>query len=85
MPYADPESFVRGGATLTTFFSDDGREDPNTNKSRPSFAHQRLLRGGGVKSEYNIIHLYFRHLRAADFVVDGDILFNTSLPFETLH
>ena len=29
---ADPESFFRGGQTLTTFFVlvDDGREDPNT-------------------------------------------------------
>ena len=28
---ADPESFVRGGPTLTTFFKfDEGRDDPNT-------------------------------------------------------
>ena len=31
---ADPESFVRGGPTLTAFFSvDEGREYPNTTKS----------------------------------------------------
>ena len=39
---ADPESFVRGGPTLTTFFQlfDEGREDPNTTISRPSSARQ---------------------------------------------
>ena len=36
----DPESFVRGGPILTTFFVlfflvDEGREDPNTTKSGP--------------------------------------------------
>ena len=37
---ADPESFVRGGPTLTTFFFkfDEGRKDPNTTISRPSSA-----------------------------------------------
>ena len=32
----DPESFVKGGPTLTVFFFSlvDGREDPNTTKSR---------------------------------------------------
>ena len=39
-PCADPESFVRGGPTLTTFFcssflGDEEREDPNTTKSGP--------------------------------------------------
>ena len=33
----DPESFVRGGPNVTTFFVvvvfDEGREDPNTTKS----------------------------------------------------
>ena len=30
---ADPESFVRGGPTLTTFFRvDEGRDNPNTTK-----------------------------------------------------
>ena len=28
LPCADPESFVRGGPTLTTFFF-EGKEDPN--------------------------------------------------------
>ena len=29
--YVDPDSFVRGGSTLTTFFLvDEGRKDPNT-------------------------------------------------------
>ena len=33
-PCADPESFARGGPTLTTvFLVDNGREDPNTNIS----------------------------------------------------
>ena len=43
---ADPESFFRGGPTLTTFLFllflvDEGREDPNTTISRPSSARQR--------------------------------------------
>ena len=42
---ANPESFVRGGPTLTTFFVcffvDDGREVPNTTISGPSSARQR--------------------------------------------
>ena len=43
---ADPESFVRGGSTLTTFFSflfyfDEGRKDPNTTISGSSTARQR--------------------------------------------
>ena len=40
---ADPESFVIGGLTLTTFFSvDKGREDPNTTISGPLVARQRI-------------------------------------------
>ena len=43
---ADPESFARGGPTLTTVFFvfvffDEGKEDPNSTKSRPSSARQR--------------------------------------------
>ena len=39
---ADPESFVRGGPTLTTFFLvGEGRDDPNTTKSGPSTARKR--------------------------------------------
>ena len=39
---ADPESFVRGGPTLTTFvLVDGGREVPNTTKSGASSACQR--------------------------------------------
>ena len=38
---ADPESFVRGGPTLTFFLVDEGREDPNTTLSGPSSACQR--------------------------------------------
>ena len=35
----DPESFVRGGPTLTFFYLvDEGREDPKTNISGPSSA-----------------------------------------------
>ena len=41
----NPESFVRLGPTLTTFFSlflfDEGREDPNATISGPLSAHQR--------------------------------------------
>ena len=39
---ADPESFVRGGPTWTTFFllDDEGREDPSTTISGPLSAHQ---------------------------------------------
>ena len=42
---ADPESFVRRGPTLTTFFFnyyffDEGKENPNTIISRPSSARQ---------------------------------------------
>ena len=37
----DPESFVRGGPTLMTFFFfDEGRKDPNTTLNRASLAHQ---------------------------------------------
>ena len=40
---ADPENFVRGGPTLTTFFFliDEGSVDPNSTISGPSMAHQR--------------------------------------------
>ena len=46
--YADPESYVIGGPTLTTFFLfcccfffvDEGIEDPNTTISGPSSARQ---------------------------------------------
>ena len=44
--YADPESYVIGGPTLTTFFFcccffvDEGIEDPNTTISGPSSARQ---------------------------------------------
>ena len=43
---AGPESFVRGGPTLTRFFCccflvDEGRKDPNTTISGPSSARQR--------------------------------------------
>ena len=43
IPCGDPESFVRGGPTLTVFFFyiDEGMEDLNTTISRPSLAHQR--------------------------------------------
>ena len=36
----DPESFVNGGPTLTFFFVDKGREDPNTTIIGPSSAGQ---------------------------------------------
>ena len=40
-PCADPESFVRGGPTLSLFFLvDEGKEDPNTTISGPSSAQQ---------------------------------------------
>ena len=42
---ADPESFVRGGPNLITFFCvflvDEGIEDRNTAINGPSSAHQR--------------------------------------------
>ena len=42
---ADPESFIRGGPTLTFFFvfvlGDEGREDPNTTEGESSSARQR--------------------------------------------
>ena len=39
---ADPESYVRGGPTLTTvFLVDEGREDQNTTISGPSPVRQR--------------------------------------------
>ena len=39
---ADPESFVRGGPTLTTFFLvDEEREDPNAIISGPSSASSK--------------------------------------------
>ena len=38
----DPESYVRGGPTLTLFFLvDEGREDQNTTISGPSLARQQ--------------------------------------------
>ena len=42
-PCADPESYVRGGPTLTlTFFLlNEGREDQNTTIGGPSSARQR--------------------------------------------
>ena len=45
-PCADPESFVRGGPTMTTSFLffvlvDEGREDLNTTISGPSSALQQ--------------------------------------------
>ena len=42
-PCADPESYVRGGQTLTltSFLIDEGREDQNTTKCGPSSARQR--------------------------------------------
>ena len=39
-PCADPESFVRGGPTLTTFFF-SSLEDPKTTKSGSRSARQR--------------------------------------------
>ena len=42
---ADPESFVRVGPTLTTFFLfDKGRKDQNTTISGPPTAHQTAFR-----------------------------------------
>ena len=43
---ADPESFVRWGPNLITFFggvflADEGKEDPNVTMNGPSSAHQR--------------------------------------------
>ena len=38
---ADPDSFVRGGPTLTIFLVDKGREDPNTAIRGLSSARQR--------------------------------------------
>ena len=40
-PCRDPESYVRGGPTLTFFLVDEGREDQNTTKGGPSSARQR--------------------------------------------
>ena len=40
-PCWDPESFVRRGPTLTTFFLVEEREDPNTTIIRPSSARER--------------------------------------------
>ena len=46
LPCADPESFVRGGPNMITFFIifylvDKGIEDPNINVNGPSSARQR--------------------------------------------
>ena len=45
VPCAEPDSFARGGPTLTTFFFsflvDEGRKDPNTTISGPPSARQR--------------------------------------------
>ena len=38
---ADPESFVRGGPTLTFFLVYEGREDPSTIIRGPSSVRQR--------------------------------------------
>ena len=38
---ADPESFIRGGPTLTTFSFSRGREAQNTIIRGPTSAHQR--------------------------------------------
>ena len=40
-PCADPESYARGGPTLTFFLVDEGREDQNTTIGGPSSARQR--------------------------------------------
>ena len=37
---ADPESFARGGPTLTRFFFYESRKDPNCTKRGPSSARQ---------------------------------------------
>ena len=37
---ADPESFAKGGPTLTIFF-DEGKEDPSSTKSGPPSARQQ--------------------------------------------
>ena len=41
LPCADPESFVRGGPTLTTFLVDEGREDQSTTISGSLLVRQR--------------------------------------------
>ena len=43
-PCADPESFVKGGLNLKSFFflAAEGREDPNTTLSGPSLACQQI-------------------------------------------
>ena len=61
---AEPDSFIRGGPTLTTFFLpvDEGRDDPITTKCGPLSVRQR-----------NVICMAFR-CRA-----DDDPLLNTGL------
>ena len=40
-PCADPETFVRGGPTLTSFLVDEKRDDPNTTKNGTSSSRQQ--------------------------------------------
>ena len=40
-PCADPESYVRGGPTLTFFLVDEGREDQNNTLGGTSLPRQR--------------------------------------------
>ena len=40
-PCGDPESYDREGPTLTFYFFDEMRDNPNNTKSGPSLARQR--------------------------------------------
>ena len=56
---ADPEIFVRGGRTLTTFFFlDYGREDPNTTENAIKMAFHRRA-DDGPASNAGLAQLYF--------------------------
>ena len=59
---ADPESFIRGCPTLTTFYflfflADEGMEDPSTTKSGPSSARQQ----NAIKWRFDGVPMMAKH------------------------
>ena len=57
----DPESFVRGGPTLTMFFLvDEGREDPSTTISGPSSAFRWRADDGPTMNAGLVALRFFR-------------------------
>ena len=69
VPCEDPAIFDRVGPTLTIFLVDEGRENPNNDKSRSSSAHQLcdFLGGWGLDllPPSGATHESFKHTRSS--------------------